>query len=351
MTLSTAFSIELVGPALAGGRGGERHAAAQQARAPRAPRAPQAARVQRAARQVDRQAARNNRAAVRNVRVDNRQAANAAQRAQKNSRDDQNRRALTRAAANNRRATHDLSKAQRKNIQQAARIDNRAINRADKNARKAARYNYWKPTVPIRYNRPSNRWDAKLDNRARYQAYRKYNSNWSAQKAYLSANLNRFNQLAAINQVQQQQLDAQMRTAYLAYHNNNWNGPYNWSGYSNPQFLDYLQTRQPSLLQRVLSSLGLGANDNYLYSPDWNIERAQLSSNFVNIPQLAVSGQISPQQVAALQGQLEPQFMAYKNNQWNGGTSWGNYSDPGFVDYLNTRQPGILATIRDYLIR
>ncbi len=195
------------------------------------------------------------------------------------------------------------------------------------------------------------RWDNGLDNRRRYQTYRKYRNNWNEQRTYLNANLSRFNQLANLNQMQQQQLDNQMREAFLSYHHNNWNGSYNWSNYSEPQFLDYLQTRKPSLLQNILSYMGLGGNDDYLYSSDWNNERSQLSRNMANIHQLAVEGRITSAQERQLLDQMRPEFMAYKNNNWDGTTSWSQYSEPGFVDYLNNKQPSILTTVRDYLIR
>ncbi len=196
----------------------------------------------------------------------------------------------------------------------------------------------------------AGRWDAKLDNKNRYRAYRNYRKNWSTQRAYLNSNLSRFNQLAAINQAQQAQLASQMQAAYLAYHNNNYNGAYNWNAYSNPQFLDYLQYKKPSLLQQILSALGMGSNDDYLYSPSWDFERSQLAQNLANIHQLVLAGRISPTQEQVLINQMQPQYMAY-NNQFSGVPTWSQYSDPGFVDYLHNRQPGILTTVRDYLIR
>lgn len=196
----------------------------------------------------------------------------------------------------------------------------------------------------------AGRWDAKLDNRSRYRAYRNYRKNWGAQRTYLHANLSRFNQLAAINQAQQIQLANQMQAAYLAYHNNNYNGAYNWNVYSNPQFLDYLQYKKPSLLQQVLSALGLGYSDDYLYSPNWDFERNQLAQNLANIHQLVLEGRITPMQEQVLINQMQPQYLAY-NSQFSGVPTWSQYSDPGFIDYLHTRRPTILTSVRDCLIR
>lgn len=198
-------------------------------------------------------------------------------------------------------------------------------------------------------NRSDLRWDYSLNNQNRYKTYKKYRNSWNEQRSYLRSNIGRFNQIARLNQLQQQQLDNQMRAAFRSFHHNDWNGPYTWNNYSDPRFLDYLQSSQPSLLQSLLSSLGLGGDDDYLYSSDWDTERSQLAQNIANIHRLAVNGRISASQERQLQDQLRSEFMAYKNNNWNGATTWSQYSDAGFVDYLQNRRPTILTTVRDYL--
>jgi len=204
-------------------------------------------------------------------------------------------------------------------------------------------------------DRDDRRWDN--DDRRRYQATVNRNfRNWNDQRDYVRANIRKINQIAKLNALQQQQLDAQMRAAYLSYHNNNWNGPYNWDYYSEPQFLDYLQSYQPSLMDRILGYLGIGGvggvglgAGNYLYSPNWNSERDQLARNMSQIHQLALEGRITPYQEQQLLTQMQSAFLNYHNNSWNGGYGWSQYSDPGFVDYLNTSRPSILTTIRSYL--
>lgn len=270
-----------------------------------------------------------------NVRADNR-----ADKALDNAVRDQRAENRADARADNRRDNR-AEQAARDNSADAradARADNRAENRRDNRAEQAARDN-------------QRRWDYRMDNRSRYQTYRKYRNNWNEQRVYLRANLRRFNQIANYNQLQQQQIDSQMRAAYLAYHNNRYNGQYNWDNYSDPRFLDYLQTRKPSLLQTILSALGLGRDDDYLYSSDWDNERSQLAQNMANIHQLAVEGRITSSQEQSLLDQMRPEFMAYHNNDWNGNVTWTQYSDPGFVDYLNRQKPSILTTVRDFLIR
>lgn len=202
-----------------------------------------------------------------------------------------------------------------------------------------------------RNGRANKRWDYRLDNRRRYQTYNKYRNNWNDQRTYLQSNLAYFNQLAQLDRARQAQLDAQMRAAYLAYHNNQWNGPYGWDSYSDPLFLDYLQSNNPSVLQTILAALDLGADDGYLYSSNWGTERSQLARNMARIHQLALDGRITPDQERALLAQLRAQFMAYHGNRWDRTVGWSQYSDPRFVDYLNTRNPSLLMTIRAYLVR
>lgn len=126
------------------------------------------------------------------------------------------------------------------------------------------------------YSNNNSRYSHK-DSRNRYSNYSKYNKkrsqynnqynssnnvnnkwdwnqhNWNDQRAQLRANWRRNNNMSS---VQQQQLDAQMKAQWLQYHNNNWNGTTTWDQYSDPQFLDYVRTSNPSLLTTLRSSLG-----------------------------------------------------------------------------------------------
>jgi len=234
-----------------------------------------------------------------------------------------------------------------------SRNDNNRWDRRTSDNRWNDRDNHWSD----RNDKDHGHWDQRWYDRNRQQAAldRRFR-NWNDQRDYLKANLRKINQIAKLNALQQQQLNAQMQSAYLAYHNNNWSGPYNWDYYSEPQFLDYLQVNQPSLLDRILGYLGMGPlnggygyGNGYLYSSDWGVERDQLAQNMYRIHQLALAGRITPLQEQQLLAQMRGSFSAYHNNNWNGGYGWSQYSDPGFVDYLNNSQPGILTTIRSYL--
>lgn len=336
LALATSFALQSAGPAEAG-RGQER-------------------RAEQAAQENNEQAQHDANHAVRAARHDARQDARSDNR-QAQFQANQQAKAQATAEANRR----DAARSQyRNNVRDDRRSAQSQVNHHDSpswdNIRDHHADNSWRDdrnhNSPSRaYHRPSNRWDSSLSNKARYQTYRKYRNNWSDQRTYLHANLSRFNQLAALDRQQQQALDAQMQAAYLAYNNNHYNGSYNWDVYSNPQFLDYLQTRKPSLLQNILSAIGLGGTDNYLYSSNWNDERSQLAQNMSRIHQLAASGRITPAQEQNLISQLRTEFMAYQNNSYSGNPTWTQYSDPGFVDYLNNRKPSVLMTVRDYLVR
>lgn len=77
-----------------------------------------------------------------------------------------------------------------------------------------------------------------------------WGNNWNDQREWYKHNLRN------MQRAQQQQYEAQMRAQYLAYRNNNYNGPYGWDAYSEPGFLDYLHTRSPGLLNSIRSIIG-----------------------------------------------------------------------------------------------
>lgn len=241
-----------------------------------------------------------------------------------------------------------------KKLQQAVRVDNRRDNRHMNRIENRVTQNQvrdWRKDNR-RDSRVTNRDIRRWDNRSNQVAVNRQFRNWNDQRDYLKANMRRFNQLAKLNALQQQQLDAQMRSAWMAYHNNNWSGGYGWDYYNEPQFLDYLHQNQPSLIDRILGYLGVGGGfgaNNYLYSPDWGIERNRLAQNMFRINQLRMAGRITPFQEQQLLAQMQPAFNAYHNNRWNGGYGWSQYSDPGFIDYLNINRPSMLNTIRSYL--
>ncbi|HIA52854.1 MAG TPA: hypothetical protein EYN91_12330 [Candidatus Melainabacteria bacterium] len=77
-----------------------------------------------------------------------------------------------------------------------------------------------------------------------------WGNNWNDQREWYRHNMRN------MQRARQAQLDAQMRAQYLAYRNNNYNGPYGWDMYSEPGFLDYLHMRSPGLLNSIRSIIG-----------------------------------------------------------------------------------------------
>lgn len=82
-------------------------------------------------------------------------------------------------------------------------------------------------------------WDKHNWNEQRSQLH----DNWRSQRTYLTA-------------AQQARLDADMKIQWRQYKNNNWNGQYTWDQYSDPRFLDYVHTQNPSLLTTIRSYFG-----------------------------------------------------------------------------------------------
>lgn len=95
-------------------------------------------------------------------------------------------------------------------------------------------------------------------NRYHNKHYRQYQTanndwndrDWSGQRTLYRNNWNR------VSHEQQQQIDAQMRAQWLAYHHNNYNGDYTWNQYSDPRFLDYVHRSNPSLLNTLRNYVG-----------------------------------------------------------------------------------------------
>jgi hypothetical protein len=73
---------------------------------------------------------------------------------------------------------------------------------------------------------------------------------------------------------------------------------------------------------------------------DWKTERGMYNSNW---------NKISDANRRALDTQMRSQWMSYNNNNYSGATTWNNYNDPKFMDYLHTRNPGLLTNLRTNL--
>lgn len=81
-----------------------------------------------------------------------------------------------------------------------------------------------------------------------------YPTHWNDQRSYFSQNWSRRNN--NYSRAQREALEAQMRAQWNAY-NPNYRGPYSWNQYNNPQFLDYVHTRNPGLFTNLRTYLGI----------------------------------------------------------------------------------------------
>lgn len=94
----------------------------------------------------------------------------------------------------------------------------------------------------------------------------------------------------------------------------------------------------------------------YPYSDSWR--KLSASSKFSIVMAgvaliSATSGPVMDQSSNnnGLKSQLRTEFMDYHDNRWDQTVGWSQYSDPGFVDYLNSKKPSLLITVRDFLVR
>jgi hypothetical protein len=127
--------------------------------------------------------------------------------------------------------------------------DNRNINRSTRNRHRAYQRQRAKAIAKDqrRYNRTNQRL-AYSDN------WNWNQHDWNDQRAHLRNNWRQNHDRLSL--AQQQQLDAQMKAQWRQYNNNNWNGQYTWDQYSDPRFLDYIHTRNPSLVNTIRSYFG-----------------------------------------------------------------------------------------------
>lgn len=76
-----------------------------------------------------------------------------------------------------------------------------------------------------------------------------WGNTWDNQRDWYGHHLRGMN--AQRVSVRQRQLESQLRGQYVQYHNNAYTGPYGWTQYSDPAFIDYLHVRNPSLLTNM----------------------------------------------------------------------------------------------------
>lgn len=77
---------------------------------------------------------------------------------------------------------------------------------------------------------------------------------------------------------------------------------------------------------------------------NWSDRRDYLQTNWVNR-----RSRLNAANRRHLDAQLKAQWRRFHHNQWTGPYNWEQYSDPEFLDYLHTQDPGLITTIRTKL--
>lgn len=77
------------------------------------------------------------------------------------------------------------------------------------------------------------------------------------------------------------------------------------------------------------------------YGNNWNDQREWYLHNMRNLQRHEAN-----ENQRRLEAEMRAQYLLYNNNNYNGPYGWDQYSDPRFLDYLHTRRPNLLSTIR-----
>lgn len=76
---------------------------------------------------------------------------------------------------------------------------------------------------------------------------------------------------------------------------------------------------------------------------NWNDQRDWYQYNMRNM------GRYNSARQRALEAQMRRQYLMYNNNNYNGPYGWNQYSNPGFLNFLHTRNPGLLSSVRSII--
>jgi len=132
-------------------------------------------------------------------------------------------------------------------------------------------------------------------------------------------------------------------------HNNNWkNNNNNWKNNHNNWKNNHNQYKQVQKYQQKRYNNAVKAQRTYdrshwqtNWGNNWNDQREWYHHNALNLQ----NRQANDRQ-RQLEAQMRQQYLMYNNNNYNGAYGWNQYSDPRFLDYLHTRQPGLLSSLR-----
>lgn len=82
------------------------------------------------------------------------------------------------------------------------------------------------------------------------------------------------------------------------------------------------------------------AQNFHNYPSNWNDQRVYVANNWNHR-----NNRYDRAQRAALEAQMRTQWQSYNPN-YNGQTNWNTYNNPGFLDYVHNRNPGMFTQIR-----
>lgn len=80
------------------------------------------------------------------------------------------------------------------------------------------------------------------------------------------------------------------------------------------------------------------------WGDNWDDQREYYTYNFRNLGSRRANAR-----QRALEAQLRNQYLMYNNNNYTGPYGWNQYSNPGFIDYLHMRSPGLLSSVRSII--
>lgn len=143
--------------------------------------------------------------------------------------------------------------------------------------------------------------------------------------------------------------------------------PYGYQGYDDRRSGSHKRKKKHhkwSDNQKWSENQNCSANNNWNWNAhDWAEQKAYMRSHWKRNDE-----QLSAMQRQQLDNEMRAQWLQYhnrnnnnnnwnnnnNNNSWNNNSAWSNpnwnqYSDPGFLDYIHNRQPGLLQQLRTQL--
>jgi len=126
-------------------------------------------------------------------------------------------------------------------------------------------------------------------------------------------------------------------------HNHNWrNNNRNWNN-RNAKQIRKIQKRQFNNYKKAVKQRDRSYWQSH-WGNNWNDQRDWYRYNFNNLQRRQANAR-----QRQLEAQMRAQYLQFNNNNYNGPYGWNQYSDPRFLDFLHTRQPGLLNSVRSLI--